>query len=310
MHNVPDHESEEYLTLYETDKIEQTAKQQFSQWEEIQRKLEEQKKANLSELEQKYFFLILAGKNIVEMTEYLPVNGRSTGSLRVEVSETITHYVKDLLGITPDVRIQADFIPTLLRIYYQIPELASSNNASNPFSELIDINNVWQDLFSHSHFSEDIKVCSAAGNDDDANGNTGTLEMGKYNTSFTLGSQIKIELTVNEKCNFILLEQGTSGKTWALAPSEYIPELSLETGTHRFPSQDSIHSFFELSGLPGQSTLIAIISSASFNESILDRDRETAPVSLQAEELLQLKNKIDNPHSQCKLLHTQFTITP
>ena len=78
--------------------------------------------------------------------------------------------------------------------------------------------------------------------------------------SFHLGSQVRLVIESDQEGYLLLLDEGTSGKIYCLCPSQFAPEMKIQTGRSYLPQAESSYEAFPITGEIGRENLLAIIS--------------------------------------------------
>ncbi|MEA1946266.1 MAG: TIR domain-containing protein [Thermodesulfobacteriota bacterium] len=77
---------------------------------------------------------------------------------------------------------------------------------------------------------------------------------------YRLGSQVCLAIEADQECHLLLLDEGTSGKTYCLCPSQFADNTSIPKGRSILPQIESPYSSFVVSGAPGREHLLAILT--------------------------------------------------
>jgi hypothetical protein len=77
---------------------------------------------------------------------------------------------------------------------------------------------------------------------------------------FPLGSRVCVAIESDRAGHLVLLDEGTSGRTYCLCPSHFAPETRLPVGRTYLPQRDAIYDSFVITGRAGREHLLAIIS--------------------------------------------------
>jgi TIR domain-containing protein/uncharacterized protein DUF4384 len=75
-----------------------------------------------------------------------------------------------------------------------------------------------------------------------------------------LGSRVCLAIESDRAGHLLLLDEGTSGKTYCLCPSIFAPYTRLAAGRTYLPQQGSRYDAFVVSGQPGREHLLAILT--------------------------------------------------
>ena len=77
---------------------------------------------------------------------------------------------------------------------------------------------------------------------------------------YRLGSHVCLAIEADQECHLLLLDEGTSGKTYCLCPSQFAENTSIPKGQSILPQIKSPYNSFVVSGAPGREHLLAILT--------------------------------------------------
>jgi len=75
-----------------------------------------------------------------------------------------------------------------------------------------------------------------------------------------LGSRVCLAIETDREGHVLLLDQGTSGKTYCLCPSAFAPDTRLPAGRSYLPQGSSEYDAFVVTGEPGREHLLGIVT--------------------------------------------------
>jgi len=119
-------------------------------------------------------------------------------------------------------------------------------------------------LWNLASLSDEIwPVPASAAESRHANKDLGYRDLGEeqydLQRAFRVGSYARIAVESPVEGHLLLLDKGTSGKTYCLCPSRFAPDTRIRPGRNYYP-QPSEYDAFKVTGLPGQESLLALIS--------------------------------------------------
>jgi len=82
---------------------------------------------------------------------------------------------------------------------------------------------------------------------------------------YRLGSHVCLAIEADQECHLLLLDEGTSGKTYCLCPSQFAENTSIPKGRSILPQIKSPYNSFVVSGVPGREHLLAILTDEPLN---------------------------------------------
>ena len=77
---------------------------------------------------------------------------------------------------------------------------------------------------------------------------------------YRLGSHVCLAIEADQESHLLLLDEGTSGKTYCLCPSQFAENTSIRKGQSILPQIKSPYDSFVVSGAPGREHLLAILT--------------------------------------------------
>jgi len=77
---------------------------------------------------------------------------------------------------------------------------------------------------------------------------------------YQLGDHLRLSIKSRRQGHLLLLDEGPEGTVYCLCPSLFAPDSRIEIGQTVLPQEDSPYNSFEVSGMPGQERLLAIIT--------------------------------------------------
>lgn len=103
--------------------------------------------------------------------------------------------------------------------------------------------------------------------------------------TYRLGEELCLALDIKRAGYLTLLDEGPEGTIYCLCPSQFAPNMRLESGRIYLPQPVSPHDAFELSGAPGKEKLLAIISDEPLGLDWLSNDAETPARELSGDDI-------------------------
>ncbi len=95
--------------------------------------------------------------------------------------------------------------------------------------------------------------------------------------AYRLGSRVSLAIESDRAGHLLLLDEGTSGKTYCLCPSAFAPETQLTAGRTYLPQRTSRYDAFVVSGQPGREHLLAILTEEPLEPDWMPRDPKREP---------------------------------
>lgn len=77
-----------------------------------------------------------------------------------------------------------------------------------------------------------------------------------------LGSRVRLAIEAERDGHLLLLDEGTAGGVYCLAPSSFAPDAYVREGLNYLPQENALYRSFQISGRPGRERLVAIITDA------------------------------------------------
>jgi TIR domain/Domain of unknown function (DUF4384) len=128
---------------------------------------------------------------------------------------------------------------------------------------------------------------------------------------FRRGEHVVLRLELETAGHAIVLDQGTSGKTYCLCPSRFSPTAQFGAGLVTIPQANARYPYLEVSGPPGYETLLAILADAPPPFDLMPRHERAAALELAQADIAALSAWLHElPPERWQAIATEFEILP